>query len=201
MLLASNNPTKRQRLAGLLVNLDFDLICPSDVDLMGSIEENGSSHRENAEFKACSWSRMFDGLSIASDGGVIIPILGAGWDSLCTRRFAGCDANDAERAQRLLDIMRPYTGAARRISWLESVAVANKGELIWSWQENGAEGLLDTDIPANEEITSFWVGHLWCFPVLGKHYSELKLDELDVLGDHWSRLQPRIRSFFTNLGS
>ena len=47
-------------------------------------------------------------LTIASDGGLVIPVLGPRWESRYTRRFAGPAADNEERLSRLLELMRPY---------------------------------------------------------------------------------------------
>ena len=196
VLLASTNPAKQERLAWLLGGLGLDMLRPDDLGLHVSVPEEGASHRDDAELKARAWSRAADGLAIASDGGVLIPAMGNAWDSLQTHRFAGDDASEAQRAQRLLELMRRHTGAARRISWVEAVAVAERGALLRWWEEEGAEGVLAEEVFTGKNIPGFWVASLWHFPALGKRYAELTQAELDAVGDHWSRLRPQVRAFF-----
>ena len=50
-----------------------------------------------------------------------------GWESLYTHRFAGADADDHERAKRLLELMQPYQGADREATWIEALAIADRG--------------------------------------------------------------------------
>ncbi len=197
ILLATTNPAKLERLAWLLKGLGMELLRPADLKLEPSVAEEGPSHRAIAELKAGAWSQAAGILAIASDGGVSIPALGDAWDSRLTHRFTSPGLNDIQRAQRLLELMRPYRGSARRIFWTEAVAIADQGRLLWSWETAGAEGVLAEDLSQNPGIPGFWVAGLWHFPALGKLYTELTQTELDTLGDHWSRLRSQVRAFLS----
>ena len=86
-------------------------VTPQQMGLDGVPDEQGDTHLAVARDKAKQWSRSGSTLAIASDGGLVIPVLGEGWESLYTHRFAGADADDHERARRLLELMEPYRGA------------------------------------------------------------------------------------------
>ena len=81
-------------------------------------------------------------LVIASDGGLVIPALGDNWESRYTHRFAGPAADDRERARRLLEVMGPLRGDERSASWVEAVALADRGEVLASWSLTGATGYI-----------------------------------------------------------
>ncbi|MBI2887517.1 MAG: hypothetical protein HYY02_09940 [Chloroflexi bacterium] len=197
ILLATSNPAKAAKLRWLLKGLPFAPVLLSDrPDLPPAPEETGATFEENARQKAAHASAAFGGLAIASDGGVRIPALGAGWDPLLTRRAAGEEASDADRAGRLLLLMEGLRGEERRVLWAEAIAVADRGRLLAAWEEAGTEGLLtETYDPANA-IPGFWVYSLWWFPQLGKRYVDLTPQELEQADVTWGRLKERVRGWF-----
>src|SRR5690349_23786563 len=90
------------------------------------VNESSDTFAENAAAKALAWSRRLhdagmSSLVIASDGGLLIPGL-ANWDPLRTRRFAGQDATDQERAERLTEMAISLASNERAICWQEAVA-------------------------------------------------------------------------------
>ena len=139
ILLATRNPAKQRTLRWLLEGLPLDLKTDGELGLADETPaEEGSSHEENARIKAEWYSEAAGTLAIASDGGMVIPALGNRWRSLFTHRFAGDDANDEARLERLIDLMRPYGGDDRRAWWVEALAIADAGRIMASWQVEGA---------------------------------------------------------------
>ena len=67
--------------------------------------------------------------------------MGDRWQSVLTRRLTG-EGGDAERVERLLQLMRPYSGDERRASWTEALAVADNGRLLACWEVEGATGVV-----------------------------------------------------------
>ena len=137
---------------------------------------------------------------------MVIPALGAGWQSLYTHRFAGETATDAQRARRLLELMQPYRGEQRQASWVEALAIAHEGRLLASWELTGATGFIAEEMPPLEaqdpdsqapdsEQRGFWAFSLWEFPHLGKSYQELSDSERSALNDHWMRLKGLVRRY------
>ena len=202
VLLATTNPAKQERLTWLLEGLPW---APLTLDELGPAgnppAEEGVSHKENALIKALHWSRSANMLTISSDGGLLIPRLGSGWESLVTHRFAGESADDEARIERLLQLMLPYKGEERGAAWVEALAFADSGMPLASWQVQGAQGvLLDRPNPSQGE-PGFWASSLWHFPKLGKTYHELSDDELEGLNDHWSQLKRLVQQFLRERAS
>ena len=158
-------------------------------------EELGDTHEAIARDKASRWSSMSGMLTIASDGGLVIPVLGPRWESRYTRRFAGPAADNEERLSRLLELMRPYGGKDRRASWVEALAVAHKGRVLVSWEVTGGCGYLD-ERPPGGPLPEFWVFSVWRFPLFGATYNELTVEQRNSVGDHWGRLGRLVRRFF-----
>ena len=137
-------------------------------------------------------------LAIASDGGLVVPALGPRWESRYTRRFAGPAANNGERLSRLMELMRPYHGEDRRASWVEALAIADRGRVLASWELSGGIGFLDERPPAGP-LPEFWVFSVWRFPQFGATYSQLTDAQRESIDDHWGRLRRLVRRYLTSI--
>ena len=200
ILLATGNPAKQATLLWLLEGLPLETVTPAELGLTSVPDEEGETHQSIACQKASAWSQSVSMLVIASDGGLVIPALGANWESRFTHRFAGAGANDQDRLESLLELMRPYQGAEREASWIEAVAIAHQGQILTSWELTGATGLI-ADGPVEEEgddpaADGFWVFSVWRFPKFGKYYNQLTEAERQSLDDHWTQLRVRAQSYF-----
>ncbi|MBI4233928.1 MAG: hypothetical protein HY686_05745 [Chloroflexi bacterium] len=197
LLLATRNPAKVERLRWLVEGLGFSLRTPEAVAHPPPVEETGATHLANARLKALAWSKAARCLALASDGGLVIPALGAQWDSLHTGRFAGEGASDRARVEALLRLMAPYRGDERRAYWMESVVVAERGQVLAAWEVQSGDGLIaETLDPDHPIVPNFWAATVWCFPKLNKTYAELTESELRQVGDHWTKLREKVQRFF-----
>ena len=196
ILLATGNPAKQQKLRWLLEGLALCPVSPEQLGLSGVPEEEGDTHHSIARFKAQEWSQAASTLAIASDGGLVLPVLGEQWESLYTHRFAGPAADDEERVRRLLELMEPYQGSDREASWMEALAIAHRGRVLASWELRGSTGVIAESPDHSPGVPGFWAFSLWYFPQFGKTYNRLTATELESLEDHWTRLRQLVRKFF-----
>ncbi len=200
ILLATGNSAKQATLQWLLEDLPLEMVTPGELGLTSVPDEEGETHQAIDCQKASAWSRAASMLVIASDGGLVIPALGANWESRFTHRFAGAAANDRDRVRSLLELMQPYQGAEREASWIEAVAIADQGQILSSWELTGATGLIADvsskgpgEVPA---VEGFWVFWVWRFPGLEKYYNQLTEVERISLDDHWTQLKAKVQSYF-----
>lgn len=138
-------------------------------------------------------------LIVATDGGLLFPAL-PGWQPTMTRRFAGPDASDLERAQRLLALAAGLEGEERHIWWEESLAVAHDGEVLASWTARSGPGILAREVTPEQirATQGFWISSLWLCPQFGnRRLMELAPDERDRLNDHWRQLGVHLRDFLS----
>ena len=198
ILLATGNGDKQRIFRSLLAGLPLAPVTPAELSVSVSPDEDGDTHEAIAREKAIRWSEAGSMLAIASDGGLVIPALGPAWESRHTRRFAGPAVDDSQRVDRLLELMEPFTDAARSASWAEALAIAHKGRLLVSWEIMGATGEI---AQAREPgpVPEFWAFTVWAFPRYGKTYNELTPDERESLNDHWARLGHLVRRFFRSI--
>ncbi len=198
ILLATGNADKQRMLRWLVDGLPVKTVTPAELGIGASPDESDATHELIARTKAEAWSRASGLPALATDGGLMVPALGANWESHFTRRFAGPAADDTERQRRLLELMQPYTDNDRNAAFVEGLAIAESGRAIASWEVRGATGLIIEDMNDAGDPTGgdgFWVFPLWFFPEFGRTYDRLTEAERASLGDHWQTLRELVRGF------
>ena len=196
ILLGTGNPAKERALRWLLEDLPLAPVTPGQLGLDSVAEEVGDTHEAIGRAKARDWSLAGSMLAIASDGGLVLPALGAGWDSRHTHRFAGPMADDAGRRRGLLDLMRPFRGTEREAWWVEAVAIADRGRVLTSWELKGAAGVIAERPGGTAQDPGFWAFSVWYFSQYDKTYDQLSLAEREALQDHWVNLRRLVQRFF-----
>ena len=198
ILLATGNRDKQEQFRRILDGLPFAPVTPAEAGVSGPSDEEGDTHEAIARDKAGRWSSAASSLAIASDGGLVIPALGPRWESRYTRRFAGPAADNTERLARLLELMRPLGGEDRSAVWVEAVAIAHRGQVLASWELQGANGYLD-EAPPDVPLPEFWVFSVWRFPQFDATYNQLDQRQREAIDDHWERLGRLARRYFSSI--
>ena len=196
ILLGTGNTAKQAMLAELIEGLPINPVTPQDLGLNSSPDETADSHEQVARDKAIQWSLDSGMLTIATDGGLVIPVLGSKWESLFTHRFAGSSATDSDRAEALLKLMAPYEKDDRSASWVEALAIAENGQVLTSWSLEGANGLIADHPGKNLTDHGFWVFSMWYFPRYQRTYDALTEPERSDLNDHWVQLKNLVHDYF-----
>ncbi len=199
ILLGTRNPSKQGTLRLLLEGLPLAPTTPYQMGLAEATDERGDTHQDIANAKALDWSRSGSMLAIASDGGLVLPALGDAWESRYTHRFAGPDATNAQRLQGLLELMRPFQGEQRSATWVEAVALADRGKLLASWELIGATGVIADKPSTAPDTCGFWAFSVWYFPALSKTYDQLSQEQREGLDDHWAQLRAKVQEFFSRV--
>jgi len=195
ILIGSNNLSKQKEMLNIFSEIPATLITPQNLNVIYDPPEVSGTHKEIAEQKALQWSTITDHLVISTDGGLIIPTLGKNWNSTLTKRQAGENASDLDRARYLLETLKFAKGIERTASWIECVAIAQSNKLLKSWEISGPEGMILSDIPS-EDISPFWVNHIWYFPEKDKTYHHMDELEKCSLSDHWITITNVVQNFF-----
>ena len=205
LVVATRNLAKLEQLANLLLGAARVLPLPSDVHLDPEVEaslETGESIREIAERKAVAWSTaMPERLVIATDGGLLAPGLGAAWDPLRTKRFAGESASDLDRASQLVALAEELDDDDRQIWWQEALALAAFGQVVQSWTATSGPGILARYV--DPELVAlgggFWVPAVWRSPAHDlQQAAELPPNEFANVFSHWPQLAINLRRFLSN---
>jgi inosine/xanthosine triphosphate pyrophosphatase family protein len=200
VLLATRNPAKARRLRELCEGLGLSVRDGTDLPDPPQIDEAGATHLANAVRKAVGWSRAYGCLSIASDGGLVIPALGNAWESTLTHRATGADVPDEERARRLLARMRELVGVRREAYWAEAIAVARGGVVVGAWEVDGLRGVIGESYrPEPGGTPGFWADALWETPN-GRKRWEIRGDQQAGESDPWSVLAVPVRDVLQRMG-
>jgi XTP/dITP diphosphohydrolase len=131
ILAATKNQHKLQEIRQMLdeADLDFDIeiLGANDVEGFPEIIEDGSTFEENAQKKALEASNFTGLAAFADDSGLAVEALN-GAPGVFSARYAGEDANDAERMAKLLKELG--NNENRRAKFVCAIAVAYNGEII-----------------------------------------------------------------------
>jgi XTP/dITP diphosphohydrolase len=128
--LASSNPGKLAEFKGmadLYPALTLGLL--PEFSSFPAFDENAPTFSENAAGKALHYSQFTDAKIMADDSGLVVPALG-GIPGVRSARYAGPNATDRERYEKLLVEMRDFTGQQRRAHFVCAIAVAQKDRPI-----------------------------------------------------------------------
>lgn len=101
LFLATNNPGKIREYEQLLAPLEVKLWTPRMLGLEITVREEAASYAENARLKALTYVRASGMPTLADDSGLEVDALG-GAPGIHSARYAGHDANDADRYHLLL---------------------------------------------------------------------------------------------------
>ncbi len=101
LLVATNNPGKLVEFRELLSGLPLELVYLPDVGVNLAVEETGATFEENAVLKARAYAAVSGLPTLADDSGLEVDVL-HGAPGVYSARYAGPDADDADRYRRLL---------------------------------------------------------------------------------------------------
>lgn len=198
ILIASHNPHKVSKIKEILKSYCDQIYGLTDMQIYTDVEETADNFKENAEIKALEFSKLFDGYVIATDGGANIPALKE-WNGLYTKRFAGENATDTDRINRLLYMMKDMDGTDRKIVWTESVAIAKKGEVLLSEEIMGVEGLIQKTFDESKYQKGIWLCSLLFLPKFNKNFFDLNQNEKIEVEFSWEEIGRIMKAFFARL--
>ena len=101
VILASNNKHKLEEIKKILSPLGYELISQSEAGISIDVEETGTTFEENAALKARAIYKIAGEPVISDDSGLEVDFLG-GAPGVFSHRYAGENATDADRCQKLL---------------------------------------------------------------------------------------------------
>lgn len=195
ILIATGNKHKREKLLWIVSGLFEKIEFPENLEIKIEVEEDGKTFEENAVKKAVEFSKHYDGYTISTDGGILIPVLGNLWNGLRTKRFAGEKATDFERIEKLLELMKDKNGEERKMVWNEAIAIAKDGKLLFSKQVEGIEGVLQTEFDKSKYREGIWVCSVWFFPQFNKNFFDLSTEEVSKAEVSWKKLRKATHKF------
>ena len=176
LYLASSNPGKLAEFRALAeaavssVQVELELL--PDFNSLPSFEERAPTFAENAAGKALHYSRLRDGLVFADDSGLVVPVLGGG-PGVHSARYAGPEATNSQRIQKLLGELQGKAGSGRSAYFVCTIALARHGRAI-SVVTDRVEGEI---LEAPRGSGGFGYDPVFYFPALKKTFAELSAEE------------------------
>lgn len=167
ILIATNNPGKRQEFNAILGATALPFVTPAEVGLELEVDETGQTYAANAELKARAFAQASGLIVLADDSGLEVDAL-SGAPGVYSARYAGPNATSADRRTKLLRELSSVP-APRLARFRCVIAVAHpSGEL------HQFEGVCEGEIIFEERGTNgFGYDPLFYLPGYGQTMAEL----------------------------
>ncbi|MFZ0612463.1 MAG: XTP/dITP diphosphatase [Desulfobacterales bacterium] len=166
LVIATRNRGKTAEIRELLSGFPIKIKDLEDFGPLPAVEEDGRTFEENAYKKASFTARVLGLPALSDDSGLIVEALG-GAPGVYSARFAGEQATDAERCQRLLAEMAGKTERRAAFECVLSIAVPTGQALTY---EARCEGVI-AEKPSGRN--GFGYDPIFYYPALGKTFAEL----------------------------
>lgn len=172
VVLATRNQGKIREFQKRFSEIGWEVIPIADIADIPEPEETGTTFRENALQKARYYAEAVNLPVLSDDSGIIADVLG-NEPGVYSARYAGVHGNDEANNQKLVEVLCPYRGEARRGHYMCVIAV------VWP---NGRE--ITAEGRCNGIIRDFYKGTggfgydpLFYLPEFGKTMAELSMEE------------------------
>jgi XTP/dITP diphosphohydrolase len=172
LLLASSNPGKLREYRTLAGASAVELQLIPNFRELPPFDESAPTFAENAAGKAQHYSRFAAGIVLADDSGLVVPALG-GAPGVLSARYAGPNASDGDRVQKLLRKMQGKQGEDRRARFVCVAAIARRGRVL-AVVSDLAQGLI---VGEPRGIDGFGYDPVFYFEDLGRTYAETSREE------------------------
>ena len=121
LVVATGNQGKLKEIRAILP--EYEIVCLKDLDIDIDIVEDGKTFEENAIIKAETISKMTNMVTIVDDSGLVVDYLG-GAPGIYSARYAGEDATDEERNEKLLSELKDVPFEKRTARFACAIAIA-----------------------------------------------------------------------------
>ena len=176
LFLASSNPGKLREYRALAENAALsarlELALLPEFETLPLFAENAPTFAENAAGKALHYSRFQEGMVFADDSGLVVPSLN-GAPGVHSARYAGADAANSQRIEKLLREMRSKTGAERAAYFVCAIALARQGRALAVVTDRVDGEILEAPRGAG----GFGYDPVFYLPALKKTFAELSEEE------------------------
>jgi XTP/dITP diphosphohydrolase len=174
--LASSNSGKLKEYRLLAGSEEIAIELLPGFDRLPEFEETAPTFAENSTGKAEHYSRFTHSLVVADDSGIVVPALG-GAPGVYSARYAGPNASDADRVQKILREMKGFTGEDRRAKFVCVTAIARHGRAFIITSDS-VEGFVTEEPRGND---GFGYDPIFFLPQIGMTYAEASREEKNRL--------------------
>ena len=171
LLLATTNQGKAREYRHLLKGLPFQLVTLAEEGIHIAVDEKNTTFEENARLKATVYSNFSHLVTLADDSGLEVDALG-GEPGIRSARFAGDEASDEDKVERLLARLKEVPWEKRTARFRCVIAIATpegRTELC----HGECHGLIAFAPKGNN---GFGYDPIFYFPELDKTMAELPLE-------------------------
>jgi len=177
LFLASSNPGKlaEYRALAAATSLPIELALLPDFDALPAFEEGAPTFAENAAGKALHYSRQGNGLVFADDSGLVVPSLG-GAPGVHSARYAGPQATNSQRIEKLLRELRCRSGTERAAYFVCAIALAERGRAMAIVTDRVDGEILEGPRGSG----GFGYDPVFYFPALQKTFAEIPAEEKNL---------------------
>lgn len=195
IILASSNAGKLREYVELAGSSPLELSSLPGFAELATFEESAPTFAENAAGKALHYSQFTKEIVLADDSGLVVPVLG-GEPGVHSARYAGPNATDSDRVEKLLRAMEGKNGNDRRARFVCVIAVARAGRALAVVSES-AQGVIARE-PRGKN--GFGYDPVFLFPELGRTYAEISPEDKNRLS-HRGRAFQKLLNLFDGTGS
>jgi XTP/dITP diphosphohydrolase len=171
IVLATRNTGKLREFQILLQPLKSSVLSLMDVAMDRDIDESGTTFAENARLKALFYSGLTSFPVLADDSGLEVMALG-GRPGIYSARYAGPDASDEDRNQKLLKELEGEEND-RTARFFCALTMAQEGKILLE-AEGKCRGVIAY---APRGTNGFGYDPIFLFPELDKTFAELNPEE------------------------
>jgi XTP/dITP diphosphohydrolase len=170
LVIATRNPGKTAEIQALLKDFPVEILSLADFGPMPPVVEDGDTFDENAYLKSSFTSRILGLPALADDSGLLIEALGNA-PGVKSARYAGENATDAQRCQKILDAMKGRENRNAAFECVISIAVPTGAALTY---EARCEGLIAEAPKGN---SGFGYDPIFYYPPMGRTFAQLSMAE------------------------
>ena len=170
LVIASRNKGKTAEIRELLSGFPITIKNLDDFGPIPEVEEDGETFDQNAYKKASFTARVLGHPALADDSGLVVDALD-GAPGVLSARYAGPDATNEQRFQKLLREMEGISNRKAAFECVISLAVPTGPALTY---EGRCEGLIaESPVGSN----GFGYDPIFFYPPLKKTFAELTREE------------------------
>jgi XTP/dITP diphosphohydrolase len=172
LLLATKNRAKAQEYLLLLEGLPLELTNLAEQGIEVVVSETGKTLEQNATLKAQAYASLSNLLTLADDSGLEVDALG-GEPGILSARYAGADASDEDRIERLLKRLEGIPWEKRKARFRCVIAIAAPGGKV-ELCHGECQGVIALS-PKGKN--GFGYDPIFYLPEQGKTMAELSIEE------------------------
>jgi len=170
LLLASTNPGKIKEYRLLLGDLGYQITTLAEQGISKTATEPGNSYEQNAQWKAATYAKSSQLITLADDSGLEVDALD-GEPGIHSARFAGKDATDSDRVRALLARLNGIPREKRTAHFKCVIAIVTpKGQLELCYGE--CHGIIAFEAKGEN---GFGYDPIFYLPEIGKTLAEIPL--------------------------